>query len=402
MGSKVSNQSQHDMLNDGDNASSAPSTALLNNNASTTGDTTTEVPINNDVVLIWFDENMASDASDTKTKFSKITDHVQFYTSQEKFLEYISSIENRSKTVFLIVAGKSTKDILTKIHSSKHIHSVYIYCFRCDRYQPLMVEFNKIKGIFDDAHDLILILKSDIEQIAHLTVFNFYNTAKQKSTRDLNIESAEFIWFQLLQEMLLKLPYHTEQAKHEFLTLCRNYYRGINEEEMINIDQFEREYKSENAINEYTKDYFLFRIINQALRTEDVAQLYALRYYIVDLCLNLIEQSKKYKQSNIATQSTIQVFRGLKLTIDEVDKLKKILEDGGLIAANTFLSTSYCPKVAQLFANAKCGRRPASSIVRAVFEIIVDLKLEVVVADMELFENNVFNLLGTSESPLIY
>ncbi|CAF1258330.1 unnamed protein product [Didymodactylos carnosus] len=330
---------------------------------------------------------MDSEPVETKTMLSKITNHVKFYTSEELFLDYI---RHQPRSVVLILSGSSAKDILNECHSLQHINSVYIYCMNCDHYTSLTAEYSKIKGIHNKLQDLKISLE---EEIAHSTILNFYSV-KQNYNRNLTRESASFVWFQLLRNILFKMPtriYHTDEAKQELLTRCRSYYRS-NEVRLKEIDKFNDEYQPENAIREYTKEGFLYMIINQALRTEDIEQLYAFRYYIVDLWLKLVEQSDRFKTSPPATTDTdhtILVYRGIQSNKDEVNKLKMILKDGGLFAPNGFFSTTLRRDVAEQFADIY-KERQNNIKPKIIYEIKINLQLQsVVLADVS--ENSVFN-----------
>lgn len=67
------------------------------------------------------------------------------------------------------------------------------------------------------------------------------------------------------------------------LDASRHYYRD-NICELQRINEFERCYKCEDAINWYTKNSFVYHLINKVLRTENIEQLYLFRYFIQDLC----------------------------------------------------------------------------------------------------------------------
>ena len=137
------------------------------------------------------------------------------------------------------------------------------------------------------------------------------------------------------------MPYKSSEAKDEMLAECRAYYRN-NREELLAIEKFERTYCSFDAIRWYTKACFLYRIVNKALRTEDILAFYIFRYYIVDLSLRLKEES-------ICTRtrytSSFHLYRGVKLNRNEVEELHV----GKLVATNEYLSTSLNLNVAQLF-----------------------------------------------------
>jgi len=68
--------------------------------------------------------------------------------------------------------------------------------------------------------------------------------------------------------MLIKNNSATE-SKQEIIDKCYSYYRR-NQKEMENIAEFERDYTPDQAIKWYTRDSFIYKLINKALRTEDI------------------------------------------------------------------------------------------------------------------------------------
>ena len=120
-----------------------------------------------------------------------------------------------------------------------------------------------------------------------MNTFNLYNQ-NQKSTRNITKESGSFIWHQLLKDVLQKMPSGDKNAKEEMLDKCHLYYRG-NKKKLRNIEQFDKEYSIANAVEWYTKDSFIYKLINKALRTEDVDALYTFRFYLIDLCYELAD-----------------------------------------------------------------------------------------------------------------
>mgnify|MGYP000274180410 CR=1 FL=1 len=79
------------------------------------------------------------------------------------------------------------------------------------------------------------------------------------------------------------------------LTKCKDFYRR-NPKELAKINLFRSTYTSDRAIDWYTEDCFVYRLVNQAFRTEDVTLWYLFRFYITDLCIQL---KRAHKEQNI-------------------------------------------------------------------------------------------------------
>ena len=98
------------------------------------------------------------------------------------------------------------------------------------------------------------ISKSCEELDKQTAVFSMYNK-KEKAIYNLSKEQGSFLFFQLFKILLKNLP-KIYEAKQTMIRICRNYYRG-NLTELANIDDFDRTYKSSDAILWFTKETFV-------------------------------------------------------------------------------------------------------------------------------------------------
>ncbi|CAF4267683.1 unnamed protein product, partial [Rotaria sordida] len=244
--------------------------------------------------LIWYDSNInkTNDTKETMKELREINNFIVFHIDLKTCIDYIESITNEK--IFLVTCGRDALNILIRVHELKQIDSIFIFCFKPEKYQGLLQTYTKLIGIYTKRHELLHFLKENIILVEkHLETFNFYNQHKQKSTRDLSKESAEFLWFQIFKDVVLRLP-RDNYTKQQMIEFCQHYYRG-NEKELKFIHEFEHDYKSNLAIKWYTNDTFLYRIVNKALRTEDIEQLRIFRFFIADLSFNLANEYEKLK-----------------------------------------------------------------------------------------------------------
>ncbi|CAF4451520.1 unnamed protein product, partial [Rotaria sp. Silwood2] len=294
--------------------------------------------------LIWYDSNIdkTNDTQKTMKEFYEINNFVVFYSDFESCINYIESIKNEK--ILLVTCGRDASVILTRVHQLKQVDSIFIFCFKPEKYQYLLEMYTKLIGIYTKRQELINSLKENLILIEkHFETFNFFNQHKEKSTRDLTKESAEFLWFQMFKDVILRLP-KNNHAKQQMIEFCKNYYRG-NEKELKYIRDFEQDYQSHMAIKWYTKQTFLYKIVNKALRTEDIELLRIFRFFIADLSYNLANEYEKLKRQG---EKFLIVYRGFKMDEKELEILKK--NQGCLISTNGFLSTSRSKNVAIQFA----------------------------------------------------
>ncbi|CAF3139386.1 unnamed protein product [Rotaria socialis] len=160
--------------------------------------------------------------------------------------------------------------------------------------------------------------------------FSLFNQ-KQKSTRDLTKESASFLWHQMLLYVFKQMP-HNDRMKNEMLDQCVDHYRN-NQTELETIEQFRKSHTHDQAISWCTDEYFLYKLLNQALRTENIQLLYSFRFLIIDLCGELERDSNKIK-----SKGRLTVYRGQMMHKEELQKLQHSM--GGLISTNGYFSTS--------------------------------------------------------------
>jgi hypothetical protein len=281
-------------------------------------------------------------------------------------------------SVVLILSGHVARDILPRVHDLKCTNSVHIYCDEKSQYQPLKTLFSKVKSISNERNELKDVLKTTLN---HHIVFSYYNNVTQPSTWDLTTRNAEFIWFQLLQQkILLEQIVDTEQSKRDFIQRCREYQGDDHKRDEELIDNLENKYQPKDAIQEYTKVNFLHELINCAIRTNDMEELYRFRYYIAHLCKNLAEQSEQFRREQQSLGETvITVYRGQRFSQEEGERLRT--NGNGYIAMPGFLSTTRSRDVAELYAGF-----PSENMV-VLFEITVNLDQvpSMVLADISKF-----------------
>jgi len=161
----------------------------------------------------------------------------------------------------------------------------------------------------------------------------------------LTEEKIAFVWFQVLTEILIQMP-QLPTAKEEMLEEWRRAC-DIGHDDTKLINEFRSDYTPEQAIRWYTRNTFLYRSLNQALRSENIDNIYKFRLFIVDLHRQLTETF----QSSVPTEQVLTVYRGQRMTKVEVEKLRNNLH--GLISMNSFISTSVNETITRTFLKPK-------------------------------------------------
>lgn len=165
---------------------------------------------------------------------------------------------------------------------------------------------------------------SKIDELLPFCIINSNDNNHEQSTTDLG---GQFLHSQLLIDCLIKMK-STDKDKNELIALCKQRYLQ-NPAELKIVEEFEREYSSKRAVWWYTRDSFLHKILNKALRKETIHLLFLFRFVIHDLA----EHLKANKCS-----SAVRVYRAQFMSNDEIQMFKNSL--GECVAINSFFSTS--------------------------------------------------------------
>jgi tetratricopeptide (TPR) repeat protein len=186
-----------------------------------------------------------------------------------------------------------------------------------------------VKGVVVKLDDLTNHIKADqksrvkIEEPLSINVFTASDNPDQ-STTGLN---GHFVHSLLLIDVLIRMK-SIETDKQQLITLCKNEYKK-NDTELALVCEFEHEYTSKKALWWYTRDSFLYRMLNKALRVQNIDLLFLFRFVISDIYHQLKQNQCK---------SSIRVYRGQVMSSDELDILRQSINE--LISINSFFSTS--------------------------------------------------------------
>ena len=190
------------------------------------------------------------------------------------------------------------------------------------------------------------------DELLSITIFNSNNRDEQ-STTELD---GRFVQSQLLISCLLKME-TTSTDKKEFISVCREHYKQI-ETDLKLIDEFEQTYEPEYSLWWYTRESFLYRLLNRALRFQNIDMLFLFRFFLRDLQEQLYQ--RRYP-------SSVRVYRGQLISIKELDTLKD--SRNKLISVNTFFSVTLSPEVAVMYINPANLNQTLASV---LFEIEAD------------------------------
>ncbi|CAF1321355.1 unnamed protein product [Didymodactylos carnosus] len=314
-----------------------------------------------DLTIVWLDvdrihENK-NDYFDTKTRLRQCNHYMEIYNDTNECCHGINNNEN----VLLIVPGSICEIFIPQIVDLKQIVFIYILYLNQDSSDTCQLkDIPKLRGVFPNKNQLIEKLKQDIKSYSKsLIPISIIN---EKSIRALNKEYTMFMWTQLLLNVLIQIP-QTNHEKMIMLNECRSYY-AEDQYQLNLIDEFEKNYNADLAISWYTRDSFVYKQLNKALRTQDIDVIFKYRFIITDIYKQL---KKLYNESVLSLEETLVVYRGQSMSCNDLEKIKNNIN--GLISMNTYTSTTRNKNLALIYAGNGSDRPILESV---LFEIIIE------------------------------
>ena len=198
-----------------------------------------------------------------------------------------------------------------------------------------------------------------IDQPLSISIFDeherkFHEISDEKSSIDY-----ELIYSQLLINSLLQMKIFVKD-KNEFVQYCFNYYRQ-NEEYLRIIEEFHRGYSPLKSLWWLTRNSFISRIIDKALRRKNFHLLFLMRFFLQDIYREIIS-TKSLKP--------IRVYRSQLIFKNDFQILENSI--GKLLSFNSFFLTNLNRKQSLSFLKESTITDEFNQI---LFEIDADPKL---------------------------
>ncbi|CAF3973947.1 unnamed protein product [Rotaria sp. Silwood2] len=141
----------------------------------------------------------------------------------------------------------------------------------------------KVRGVFNDNIQLFDQLQKDINawknHHVYLILCDVDFRRMETTIQDVQNHAVRFMWSQMLLETLLQMSSPSNNTNKDLLEEARRLYAN-SERFLAVIEEFEREYQADDAIKWYTRESFLYQLINKALRTRDICLIFKFRYLI--------------------------------------------------------------------------------------------------------------------------
>ncbi|UJR17138.1 hypothetical protein I4U23_004034 [Adineta vaga] len=141
-------------------------------------------------------------------------------------------------------------------------------------------------------------------------------------------------WWEKFVKFLIILPC-SNNSHQIFIETLKNYYQD-NKCTLCMLEKFDSECKSEDAILWFTRDTFLYRLLNQALRQHNIEVMFLLSFYVQDFYRQMKIENENFRKKYLENPC-ITLYRGQIMRLNELERLKV----GDTIINNSFLSSTF-------------------------------------------------------------
>jgi tetratricopeptide (TPR) repeat protein len=207
-----------------------------------------------------------------------------------------------------------------------------------------------------------------------MSILNRTTVAKETTAKDISKDMGSILWFQLLIDVLLRMP-HADDAKTELIQTWQENYSG-NSSELEIIKEFQCQFERDKSVWWYTRESSLYRILNKALREQSIDTIFAFRFFLTELSKQVSQLYDGHMDhlKSVSTEDNdkdiIHVYRGQAIAKKELEQMQASI--GGFISINSFFSTSRSKTKARRFAKRSLVTEHFS---RILFRIEIDLRL---------------------------
>ena len=309
---------------------------------------------------MWLDSNIKplnEDCSNSLAQLRRIVNTINTFTDPDECLNFI--LQMKDENIFLIVSGALGSTVVPQIHPMSQIHSIFVFCGNKAWHEQWAKDWMKVKGVYKDIDSIVIALKEQTKQCDRDSTPISITNAKRADELE-----ATFMYTTLFKEIILEIKYDDEEIK-KLADECRRLY-SENAYELQTINEFEQKYYQKSAIWWYTRQCFLYQLLNRALRTFDTDVIVTMGFFIQGLHRRI---EKLHSQQRSSFDRPFVVYRGQGLNQTDFDKLRQ--SHGGLLSFNNFLSTSQDRNISYGFAQEALDRAENIAI---LFRIHLDPK----------------------------
>ncbi|UJR18659.1 hypothetical protein I4U23_005567 [Adineta vaga] len=278
--------------------------------------------------LIYVDSNHRDVQANQIIEMRNVVDYVQTFDNNEVCLKFMQTVKNE---YMILIVSDLNVNIIPIIHEMPLLKIIYILSkVQIDDNNELITRFSKVSMIVSDLFEILIDVKAykigrlKADDMMSMHFFDeMFNNDVPNSDRSTQKITSSFLWYENFMNTLLDIDKDT--SKMDFIKFYKNYYRGNEMQESL-IQEFELNYRPENAFYWYTNHAFFFEVINKAFRLQNVDIIFKLRYFIADL-VRLLKNEHSQTIITLKHNHILTFYRGQAITHTEFRQLKNNISE---------------------------------------------------------------------------
>jgi tetratricopeptide (TPR) repeat protein len=225
-----------------------------------------------------------------------------------------------NENLIVVMSLNQAEAVLPELQQHKYVQSIY-FLSKQTHLPEWINDYDKVIEIYQNIESIRDHL---IETLPHVPsrVISMEITSKD-STSD-----RPFTYCHLLKETILCQDDESDLRK-DMLAFCRIHY-AHNQEEVHEIDEFEKSFTDTHSIQWYTRHCFLTKILSRAFRTQEIDLLFKMRYFI---------QSLHKQIQSIAVKEPTTAYAILNVEQETIRKFQENIN--GLVLFRSFLPATF-------------------------------------------------------------
>ena len=274
-------------------------------------------------ILVWLDPNVDTSAEncETQNRLREILTCLITFNRIENCENWLKTCSIDQK-IILIVSGAFGEKLVPKIHYLPWIISIYVYCLDVPRNIPWSETYPKVRAVLSNTS--ILLKKLSRNQINLENIEDF----KALQVYSLDVDTASYIWYELLLEILLSSDYLPSIPTSDAFREILRRYSSNDKYGLESIAEFERMYRPDKAVSYLMGDSTLARHLNKILRERQVNMLFPSRFLLMDI----------HKQLIAHQAGSLDAYRLQPMIKSQMETL--LSSSGQIVVYNGFLSGS--------------------------------------------------------------
>lgn len=234
-----------------------------------------------------------------------------------------------------------------------------------------------MKSIYASIHHVLPDLSQDVLIYLENEKKGSNILGRNSKFENKSTDSPQSPWTNLI-DFWLYLPYPAN-SKQRFVETLKIYYKR-QDKNIETLEEFERDYNSENAIQWYTRETFIYNILNCALRQHNLLLIFLFGFFLQDMHRQLQREYKRMKLEWADLQ--FKLYRGQCISRSELREHTHPLsppsfsQNGVKIINNSLFSTTLDRSQALIRTNPGLDPTNSDSVQNILFEIDVVMNRE--------------------------